>query len=42
MGHATPEITLSTYSHLLPGALEDAAAVLNGLFVEKDEEKEKS
>ncbi|WP_312335781.1 tyrosine-type recombinase/integrase [Anaerospora hongkongensis] len=39
MGHANPEITLATYSHLLPGALEDAAAVLNGLFVEQEEEQ---
>lgn len=34
LGHANPEITLSTYAHLLPGALNDASAVLNGRFIE--------
>ena len=32
LGHASPEVTLSTYSHLMEGALEDAARMLNGLF----------
>lgn len=34
LGHASPEVTLSTYSHLMDGALQDAARILDGVFTE--------
>jgi integrase len=32
MRHANFTITMDTYSHLLPSALEDAARVMNDIF----------
>jgi integrase len=34
LGHANIEITLNTYSHLLPGMQESAVAALSGVFVQ--------
>ncbi len=32
LGHATTRLTLDTYSHVLPGMQEVAAAVINSVF----------
>jgi integrase len=29
LGHASPKITLTTYSHLVPGMLDEAADVMD-------------
>jgi integrase len=40
LGHASSEVTLDTYAHLFDGALEDAVAKLQGVFVETAQEDE--
>ena len=40
LGHATTKLTLDTYSHMLPGMQERAAAKLDAILRQRPEDKQ--
>ncbi len=41
LGHATTDMTLNTYSHLMPESIDEGVQIMNGIFSSKDNDVRK-